>query len=427
MKLIDWIILLFFSVILSGCGGKNVLFFENVGQPSPPNVTRLYVDAFGNLYPNSGLSQVYQPVDGHQGSLFAAMADSSSKLCPAESQPSEASVLCDAILMEGWHPSQYSLWEKSAKTIAEQAQIGSGEVDLIFLIHGYNNLESAAKKSYKKARKDIARYQSPGRRQYFIEVYWDGYTSDTGLGVWAKAQSSGPLVGFKLRRLIYAIKRDIGDNEADVRLRFLTHSSGAFVVGALFGDPIAALPLLKKEKALMKKGKDANDEDYRFFFENRNKVDVKDYNSITSFRDLRIGMLAPATPSDTFAGSKKYKGGLLSTGATVLLSIHPKDEALTKYFLGADFFNSGSTGLGAKTNHYCPDLKSNPDLERQGIRFVAYDFARNKDDFPDTVKSHKFVDYLDQATGHSTFMADLFSSDIPNQDITENGICDGYK
>lgn len=388
---------------------------------SPADVTRLYIDAFGNLYPNSGLNNDFEMAESHQGSLFNAMNDPASELCGEDVISTDAEILCNSLSADNWHNAQTDLWRMAANSIVDDGRADEGALDLIFLVHGFNNLAHESEESFDNAREAIARYRSPNRRQHFVEIYWDGFKSNsTKIDAWRKAQAAGPLVGFKLRRLMYELKRELGNSgEESVRVRFLTHSSGAFVVGALFGDPIAALRLLQEPQ-------DPPDPDYEYFTEYRSNLDPNNQNSITSFDDLRIGMLAPATSDWTFVGNQEHGGGFRSSGAIVLFSIQPDDEALTKVVLGADFPNSGSTGLGANaTNHYCGNLRENSNLASRNIRFLGYDFSRTEEQFPGQVRAHDFSVYLTQATDHSSFMADLFSSAPIDRSAEENRLCGG--
>lgn len=403
---------------LSGCADQNTTFFQEVGRETPADITRLYIDAFGNLYPETGLNADYKMLPEHQGSLLNAMDDSSNGLCGEDVKISDAEILCNSLPTGNWHGAQAELWKKAAKSIVQEGRADKGSLDLIFLVHGFNTLPLDARASFAEAKKIITGYKYPYQRQHFVEIYWDGFKSDTApLDAWRKAQAAGPLVGFKLRRLMYELKKELGNAETNaVRIRFLTHSSGAFVVGSLFGDPIAALPLLQKEQG----------SDYKYFAKYRNNTDATNQNSIASFKDLRVGMLAPATSDWTFAGNSKYEGGFRSSGATVLFSIQPNDRALTKVILGPDFPNFGSTGLGVdKENHYCGNLRKNADLASRNIKFVGYDFSRSEKHFPGQVNAHDFSVYLEQATDHSPFMKDLFSSEPINTNCTEYRICDG--
>ncbi|PHR14232.1 MAG: hypothetical protein COA41_17605 [Sphingopyxis sp.] len=373
----------------------------------------------GNIYPRSGLGKAFSSFSEHDGSLLNAMMDRNSNLCTEVGKNTETALLCDAIPNGNWHSAQTVLRRGTARKIIDEVRANGQDTDLVFLIHGFNNTASEAQKSYEEARASIAKFSVPTRKQHFIEIYWDGHTSENiPAEAWKNAQWSGPLVGFKLRQLMYYLNQEIGDlDDQSVRLRFLTHSSGAFVVGAIFGDPSAALEKLGVAP-------DEVGDDYEFFAYHRDSVDPKNHNSISSFNDLRIGMLAPATSDWTFIGNTRFRGGFRSNGATVLFSIQPDDLVLTKGGLGADTADQGSTGLGVDAGrHYCNALRENPSLADREIKFIAYDFRRSKKVFGKKVSSHDLVDYLDQAANHSSFMQDLFSSDEIDVAAAENQIC----
>lgn len=414
-----WSLLILVSLFLTGCDTRNVSFFEAAEAEDLAGVSRIYSDALGNFYPRSGLDRTFNRLPEYGGSLLTAMEDSSSGLCADVDEGSETASLCDAIPNGDWHSTQTELRKNAAKKIIDEVRSNGKDTDIIFLVHGFNNTASEAEESFEVARASIAKYAMPNRKQHFVEVYWDGHKS---IGIpresWKNAQWSGPLIGFKLRQLMYYLNQEMGDaNNQSIRLRFLTHSSGAFVVGAIFGDPRAALEKLRVEPNLY-------GGDYEFFAYHRNSIDPGNHNSISSFDDLRIGMLAPATSDWTFIGNTRFRGGFMSNGATVLFSIQPDDEALTKGGLGADTADQGSTGLGVDANsHYCNGLRENSNLADRDIRFIAYNFRRDEDVFRDKVSSHDLVDYLDQAANHSSFMQDLFSSDEIDVAAAENKIC----
>ncbi len=394
-------------LLLASCSERNASDFSLVEDEVPPGVTRLYIDAFGSLYPASGLKTDFAFSPRHHGSLLNAMLDETSGLCADVPTPSQAQILCSALPERNWSLAQIELWTIRAKEILRDSKVQEGPVDLVFLIHGFNTLAKEARPEYKAARELISDKLPQGRQAHFVEIYWDGFRQDIfPEDAWANAQSGGPLVGLQLRRLMHAIRTNIDamDNP-DVRIRYLTHSSGAFVVGATFGDPIAALPDLQNPS-------DGNPEvetDYEFFARVRADTDPSFQNSVSSFDDLKIGMLAPATSDWTFVGNSEFDAGFLSQNAIVLFSIHPADQVLNKFGIGADFANTGSTGLGVDSaKHYCNHLRGNRKLAERGVRFLGYDFSRSASDFPGEVRSHSFGVYLNQAANHSEFLADLF-------------------
>lgn len=408
---------------LSACSEVNNTYFALADDEPPEGVTRIYVDAFGQLYPSSGLDEDFDASETYEASLEKAMLDQESGLCGSATDGSQTERLCVAIEGGNWHAEQIALWADRAQEILESADAKAGNVDLIFLIHGFNTNAENAANEYEKARETIAELSSGDRRQHFVEIYWDGFFTE-GLPVtaWAKAQSAGPLVGYQMRRLMQPLARELeAYQDSDIRVRFLTHSSGAFVVGAMFGDPIAALPLLQNPSD----GNPDIETDYEFFDQLRNNVNPNFPNGVSTFENLMIGMLAPATSDWTFVGNSDYpEAGFLTEGATVLFSVKPEDEVLNKRGLGADFADTGSTGLGVDIErHYCNHLRANSRLADKGIRFIAYDFSAMEEANSERLSSHSFTDYLDQAAEHPHFMTDLFGTAAIDYAAQEARIC----
>src|SRR5690606_27402460 len=101
----------------------------------------------------------------------------------------------------------------------------TGADHVVLLIHGFNNTGSEARKGFEHWHSLLDAY--PGTSTF--EVYWDGLSSRIGPMVWGMAQWNGPLVGLGLRRIVNQLP-------ANIPLRIVTHSSGAFVLTDLLGN-----------------------------------------------------------------------------------------------------------------------------------------------------------------------------------------------
>jgi hypothetical protein len=226
------------------------------------------------------------------------------------------------------------------------------------------------------------------RAPLFVEVYWDGFEGNIVSGAWGKAQASGPLVGFQMRQLFKAIQQSYKANMHSLpKLMFITHSSGAFVAASTLGNPCSTLPDLQRPPS----------PEWVEFSEN--KMGKSEKYPIPEFPEIRLGMMAAATASNTFTGGtgsekldcdeKGKTGGILSENTTLIFTINGKDSALTKYLGLANFDLFGATGAGAEKDLYCNELK-----QVKGRDTKAYDFS---DGGVLLWNSHKAESYLDRA------------------------------
>ncbi len=348
------------------------------------------------------------------GSLYRYFREDVGGECSIQQPGSQTAELCssrDSLVK--WRAGQTKVWDGLAREIIAKAGDPNVPLDLVFLVHGFNNTHGNSSQSYVKVRDALNRHANPGRTLRFVEVYWDGFRSPIGLGAWGKAQASGPLVGFHLRSLFNSLSGEIAARKnQDVDLKILSHSSGAFVLGATFGDPSAALPEMQS----------IDNDDYRTFV-----INAASHNGayrIPQFDSLKIGLLAAATPSTTFLGSKRYPGGLLVQDTQILLSVNPHDGTLNKKGLGANAPGTGATGVGIIARYYCDELKPSGALTSRNSQFVGYDFDRSGTELEHLLKDHSFESYIEQADRVTTFMADLMSEEKVSSDTTEGRICD---
>jgi len=138
----------------------------------------------------------------------------------------------------------------------------------------------------------------------------------------------------------------------------LTHSSGAFITTATFGNPISALPRLSE-----KTDTPTHYDDFK-----KSLVMKSEKRSIPQIENLRIGMLAPAIPSDSVLG-----------------------------FVSANFSFLGAKGVGAKKETFC-FIADWEGKRSKNTTVSGFDFTRTQEDQEQGVaaKSHSFSDYLTQ-------------------------------
>ncbi len=398
-----FIILISVSILFLGCSTKNVYFFnpEKVEDKYADNTIQLHIDAFGNLYPEEFVNNdTYTLNLGTKGGLCDILYDDIS-ICTQTSND-DISELCEIIKKHPsqsectlnclWMENQTRLWSKKAEEIYLKAK--KEDKELFFLIHGFNNTSKQASEVFQLVKgKVLNTLKNKKTPPLFVEIYWDGFSTGI-LKSWFTAQSSGPLVGFNLRQLFKEISNKYPDNKELPDLYFLTHSSGAFIVGALFGNPEIALPDLSKEKYL--------DSGYEYINFRNNRDGNNSKYPIPSFPTTRIGMIAAATPTNTFLGdiSSSKKSGILSKNTELILSINKNDLVLGKAFLfPTNFF--GATGVGRDRELY-EDLCTLNNRKESSVSTYAYDF-----DIPynlyEPIKSHSMENYLKHTNATSFF------------------------
>jgi len=388
-------------LLLSGCATPNVFFFEKIAQPNiheprkGTKVVSVHIDAHGSLYPDSGYPARFEPTKKDVGSLQNMSIQKSKdetwvydRLCLA-STTGQAAKLCKNALEGTWKSAQSTLWQEKASQILDSFSTNSKDRTLVFLIHGFNVPAGGESGSFAIARERIKRLTTSETEIVYVEVNWDGFALRPGNRAWSSAQSSGPLVGFKMRELFNSISaQSKTKNLPEPKIRILGHSSAAFIVGAAFGNPIGALPNLQKANP-------NKDPGYWDFYQERTAVPHID--------DLRIGIAAAATSSLTYAGFQKpckldaekcKEMGLLTRGSTLVLTLNPYDMVLIKKFGIENLSLAGATGVGASKSTFC-EVETSDRLAKSNINVIGLDFIRDTE-LKDYKKSHSFSVYLTQ-------------------------------
>jgi len=258
--------------------------------------------------------------------------------------------------LEQWRQIQENLLEKTAleiKTLLAKKEHLNAE--LFISIHGYNNSVDSIDGTYALIREKLAEGDYKHQKFIFLDVYWDGFVQEYPLTIWDDAQYTGPVVGARLRKLLKYV-------EPSRSVRILTHSSGAFVVGSLLGDSRAALPKWRQQD-ICTKGTSEYDESTCFYkqvmmsdLSKEDDVDQKEYSILRS-EDVRVGMIAPATSSCTFAGVPENRcgegRGILKPSGSIRLIVgqHEDDFANTKLLGLEGYF--GVTTLGIRKSSFC--------------------------------------------------------------------------
>lgn len=347
-------ILLICGLYVSGCA-SHVKFYDRFEVDEPVNhVSNLYLDPYGDLYKSS------------DASLPNAQGQPDTLRCAFDRELCRRTVRLPQDNLDVWRAEQDSRWDMSAQRVIDDLKASGGARPIVVLIHGFRVPD--AQKDYGLARDEINAAMTDGITPYYVHVHWDGRNFNT-VGVadaWWEAQWSGPQVGFRLRRFLNLIaekydRAAVTDAtfEGGPAVRILTHSSGAFVGAAIVSDTGGSLPCMKDKKFRI--GSDGVRRNkcgptylaYGENRENRDSRDISNLDSVPQIRDLRMGMLAPATAAVAFTGSTQegWSGAGLLTGpeSALIIAYNPKDEIITKFGL--------PTGLGGESG-----LAANPDM-----------------------------------------------------------------
>jgi hypothetical protein len=303
--------------------------------------------------------------------------------------------------LERWERVQAELWNERSRAIAARFS-RDDDVTLALLIHGFNNWYRESSTNYATAERQMRRFLPAGQRLHVVEVYWDGCRGNSsGIGCWGRAQSTGPLAGFAVRQLFNGVETNWQTRNRP-HWRVLTHSSGAFVAGAIFGDPTAALPQLVNP---------ATNRWYARFANYRATVGGR--YGVPQAADIKLGMFAPATPDTTFIGNDAYSGGVLAPHLTILTVVQPDDNGPNKLFLGCQ--RIGNSCLGVARDHAC-NLRRELAARENGTPVIVYDFSRNPAVWRDERTLHDYPVYVRQAADHSTFFRDLLATELGSGD-----------
>ena len=390
------------GVLLSGCVTNNLYYEAAMKQPtaeyqhsfsngSGDNPIKIHMDYVGNIYPKSGFPENYAVNrNGRKNDLEDVFLTKKPLVCDKE-VAGETEILCQKEL--SWEDRQLAIWNRRAEEILAAWEAVDGNADIVFLVHGFNvNDGTQEYESYRRLLIDYHEVQNP---LIFVEIHWDGLFSLLRLPAWPKGQYSGHLVGFKLRQLFNMMDDRRGGNGVKPRIRFITHSSGAFVTAATFGNSLAAFPNYLEDNH--------RDEYYAVYFQNRgltleqfektpsdqhHEFVLRQYR-IPNMLDFRAAMFAAATSTNSFAmdprklpEKRKYDNiraaqdveyGWLDTGNSTLgFTVTKDDWALNKVILWATAF--GASTMGREAHYYCDFVEDT--FKKKGVKSHIFNFDR---------------------------------------------------
>lgn len=332
---------------LSACH-RNVIF-NSAQEPTvvagSPDQVSLYFDRYGDVYPNDPkMVDMMSSLRGapslcvalHRSKLDSDDADLNARLEQYRAVATADLVDCygkpsSAALVQAWDRVQSRIWSDQLQSIRKKLAAGGeagGHTQVLLLIHGFNTTQVEAKDNYDLAIKKFRFLGHDLSRTLVIQIYWDGLKAKILAPPWAKAQYRAPLVGLSLRRLLNELP-------TDVTVLALTHSSGGIVAASMVGDASGAFPFRNQ----LPENCPSQESPYCRYSQanalppaNRSPAELR----IPKPRDVRIGMLAAATPSNSFF----YRGcsslGVQSPNTTLIFGMNPDDGVVTKGYFGLD-------------------------------------------------------------------------------------------
>jgi len=357
-------VLLGSTLLLSGCA-KNVEFNRAISDlhetgllqaDSQKNIVRSYQDYSGDFYPTSPTQLSVDYKDGKASCVHRDDRRRTQKCEAASGQFPEYKV-CETKCGCSCDTQQDLIVEDLAEQLIGALSSDTenlGQRTLVILIHGFN--VTNAEGSYALTRDVIQTHLRNKQQPVYWQVNWDGMsiTLTRFLQAWSKAQGNGPLVGLKMRRVMDKVLTRFPNTP----VRIITHSSGAFVAASLLGNNSNALKM-PGQLDLTDKNAQRNYCVNTFYFLQDH---IKGHNGypVPQSPDMRLGLLAPATPSNSFAvfleesqcGNRiTDEEGLLTRKLDLVLGVNDKDVAITKGILPSSA--GGATTLGVNRNVQC--------------------------------------------------------------------------
>lgn len=313
------------------------------------NVVRVYIDKWGNFYPDASLSVPYKSFfdplheqeprrsDLGRGSLSAYFTH----------HPVQLSALTLFYKITSSSPSatdsfkaiQSAIVQQSSQSLAGLIQQSTNKV-VVVLIHGFNDDNPTG--DYQDIRRNLRDWGCTDSTTAYLEVYWDGLTANNGNPateyIWGRAQNNSAYVSLAVRRLLTSLPQQ-------TKLRIITHSLGASVgTGALFNTV-----------SKWKKGTTEIED------EEGNVTSIKRvwayFDAVKTVvtptqPDIRIGMIAPAIPGvSTFCDFENRNPACTPANnniTKVVIGFNCNDYATTKRVLKSDRLSrvAGATTLG---------------------------------------------------------------------------------
>lgn len=346
--------------LLTGCYNSLTPGDSSGPAPAAADVYQLSFDRYGNIIPRGPVPLDSLRVRDMAGLLY----DYYQERTATEEWTgllSEYGVADKPAFPETWRTLQDSARERVVRDLRALTRRPSGHIPLVILIHGYNT----AAPEYSDIRRQIKNEYFCTGEVAFLNVRWDGLEADiSGFGPWGEAQFNAPLVGMELRAVLNRLDRT-------TPVRILTHSSGAIVAAAALWN-IDTTTVIQRSKSVR------SDPAYHAYFaKQRDTARFPGYFT-PLLTDLRVGMIVPATPGQSFATfNDRTLGPDGESGryTRVLIGQNHHDIAVSKG-LGRLFAGSmGSTTLGVSPSEYTQHVE--PAVRSAGGESMRFDFSHS--------------------------------------------------
>ncbi len=390
--------LLVLQVLTAACASSNnnVRFAgpPRTAPPSPATI-RLFIDRDGDFYPLA--EQPIQDVQlNRRGNLLSLYYKGAQREQPLEWKALLAHYgVADDSVESAWLTVQDSIAARTARRAVQHA----GEQPLIILVHGFNNTAAEAEQAFAATRGAIdARMGVPQR---YLEVYWDGAAKRGGplsiFRVWGGGQHNSYYAGLALRQVLNQIP-------PSTPVRIVTHSLGASVATAALWNvtskvdsSIGAAWLSEYERL---------------------RNDTVRYRT-PAHPDIRLGMLVPAVPGNTFCNLPTEEGrdcdyhdrtpASDSTRHRIIVGVNRSDWVVNKFFVPASSF--GSTTLAARLREY-RDRVEPLNVPGEPQRFFCLDFSKSSVNTTELLgESHAWEVYVQRDAFPD--LVDLLMNSIP--------------
>ncbi len=336
------------ALLLANCG--STAYFGDVSRMQAVERIGIYFDRDGSLYPTEGPVVNKKDLNKDTGYLLAYYLDGSYPL--QETAEFKETMQANGLVATGdmekdWPAMQQTLRRAAGSDISKRLDALDSTATLVVLIHGFNNTADEAVSSYQVVEHKLKELKLPAAPHLFLEVYWDGRYGQVP-AFFTYSQANAKFVGLSLREILGGIS-----NKHPVRI--LTHSLGAVVAANALWNVTTTM-----DKSPQKIRKHQHDPADVWFWQQLNQQngysfrqvfqEVPSYKTPTH-SDLRLAMLAPATPGQTFTDYLQRtpqqpgsKGGYKK----IIIGANKDDEVLTR-------FHTELPLLGATTLGYVPD------------------------------------------------------------------------
>ena len=326
-------------VIFCSCHVSYVSFRpeQNVLHSDTAIVTRVYMDRYGDLYPDTAVAidrNSFRVNGSASSKTLASLAryflsrperlEKLRKFYGISADSSAEAIYCEA---------QRRIRDRYARSIYQTIiELHAGR--LVYLVHGFN--DTMAEQEYTQLRDTIMHKRYPSdKKPVYVDIHWDGLNAHAFDGsrvakVWGAALLNSRFVSISLRNLMTAVEQ-----KTMIRTIIITHSLGGGVaLGAMFNTTHKwdLLNLITPEK---------------------DKERLKSMIlSPTPAASLRIGIIAPAIPGESTFIDFNRRGAFVIEPARnnigrVVIGYNYEDYAVSKQLMDVNLsIIYGSTSLG---------------------------------------------------------------------------------